>query len=292
MADIAYVAPSSLTEVFDALDKYGDDARLMAGGTGLVNMMKQRLVQPGCLINLSNVAGYDKVKPEASALTIGALVTQRHMETSAVIQDFSPLLARTYGHVATIRIRNVATVGGGLAHGDPSQDPPVTLSVLGARVRLTSRAGVREVAIGDFLKDYYETDVREGEVVTEVVVPPHPARCGGSYQKYLPRTADDYATVSVAALVGLSEDGSVCQDVRIALGAVGTTVIRATEAEAALKGQPFTDEAVRAAAALVPAAVDPLSDYRGTAEYKRDMSEVWTRRALIDARERARQSLQ
>jgi carbon-monoxide dehydrogenase medium subunit len=286
-----YIAPTTLAEVFDALDRYGEDARLLAGGTGLVNLMKQRLVQPACLINLAGLAEYSKVRPEATALTIGALVTQRHMETSAVIRDFCPLLADTYHTVGTVRIRNAATVGGGVAHGDPSQDPPVSLSVLGARVRLASRGGVREVALGDFLKDYYETDVRPGEVVTEVVAPATPARSGAVYMKFLPRTADDYATVSVAALVTLSDDGTTCREARIALGAVAPTVVRATAAEAALKGQALTDEAIRAAAATVPAAVDPLSDYRGSAEYKRDMTEVFARRALTEARARAQRAL-
>lgn len=286
-----YLAPSTLAEVFDALEKYGEDARLMAGGTGLVNMMKQRLVAPECLINISGLAGqYGQVRPEATALTIGALVTQQHMETSAVIRDFSPLLSDTYHHVATIRIRNAATVGGGLAHGDPSQDPPVSLSVLGARVRLSSRTGVREVELGDFLKDYYETDVRPGEVLTEVVLPASPARSGSVYLKFLPRTADDYATVSVAAQVALADDGTTCREARIALGAVGTTVIRATAAEDLLRGKALTPEAIRAAATTVPAAVDPLTDYRGSADYKRDMTEVWTRRALTEALARAQRA--
>ncbi len=286
-----YVAATTLTEVFDALDRYGEDARIIAGGTGLVNLMKQRLVQPACLVNVSGVAGYGAIRPEATALTVGALVTQRQMETSAVIQDFSPLLTDTYHHVATIRIRNVATVGGGLAHGDPNQDPPVSLSVLRARVRLAGRGGVREVDLADFLKDYYETDVRPGEVLTEVVVPAPPARSGSTYVKFLPRTADDYATVSVAALVSLADDGQTCREARVALGAAGTTVIRATAAENALKGQTLTDEAIRAAAATVAAAVDPLSDYRGSAEYKRDMAVVWVRRALTEARARAQRAI-
>ncbi len=282
-----YVAATTLQEVFDALDRYGEDARIIAGGTGLVNLMKQRLVQPACLVDVSRVAGYGAIRPEATALTVGALVTQRQMETSAVIQDFAPLLTDTYHHVATIRIRNVATVGGGLAHGDPNQDPPVSLSVLRARVRLAGRGGVREVDLADFLKDYYETDVRPGEVLTEVVVPAQPARSGSTYVKFLPRTADDYATVAVAALVSLADDGQTCREARVALGAVGATVVRATDAENALKGQALTDEAIRAAAATVAAAVDPLSDYRGSAEYKRDMAVVWVRRALTEARTRA-----
>lgn len=287
-----YVAPTTLEEAFDALDRYGEDARLLAGGTGLVNMMKQRLVAPECLIDISRLAGqYGQVRPEATALTVGALVTQRHMETSAVIRDFSPLLADTYRAVATVRIRNVATVGGGLAHGDPNQDPPVSLSVLGARVRLASRSGMREVRVGEFFKDYYETDLRHGEVLTEVVLNATPARSGAVYMKFLPRTADDYATVAVAALVSLEEDGATCREARIALGAVGPTVVRATAAEQALRGAPLTDEAIRAAAASVPAAVDPLTDYRGSADYKRDMAEVWTRRALVEARARAQQAL-
>jgi carbon-monoxide dehydrogenase medium subunit len=176
----------------------------------------------------------------------------------------------------------MATVGGGLVHGDPSQDPPPTLIALGASVVLTSANGERTLSMEDLLIDYYETDVQPGEVLTSLVVPPAPPGSGAAYIKFLPRTADDYATVAVSAVVTPGADNT-CQDVRLALGSVGMTAIHATQAEDLLRGQPLTEENIRACAASVKDLVDPLDDYRGSAEYKRDMSEVMTRRAIQQA---------
>ncbi len=287
MADVLYQEPETLDGVFDALQQYGDDALLLAGGTGLVNLMKQRLAQPSCLVGLRKVAALQGVQRSDGDLQIGAMVTQRDAETSDVIRVHSALLTETYGRVASVRIRNVATVGGGLAHADPSQDPPVSLIALGARVRLQSRQGTRELPLEDFLVDYYETARQPGEVLTHVIVPPQSARSGAVYLKYLPRTEDDYATVSVAALLVLDADGVTCRDARIALGAVGPTILRARAAEDMLRGRAVTADAMRAAAASVKPAVDPATDYRGSAEYKRDMAEVFTRRALEGALARA-----
>ena len=215
-------------------------------------------------------------------MTIGALCTQQEVATSPLVEQTIPIVAQTYRHVATPRIRHMATVGGGLVHGDPSQDPPPTLITLGATVTLVSANGQREVALSDFLLDYYETDVRPGEMLTQVSIPAVPSGAGAAYLKFLPRTADDYPTVAAAAVVTPGE-GNVCQYVRLALGAVGTTAIHATDAEDSLRGQPLTDDNIRAAAARVKDLVDPLDDYRGSADYKRDMSEVFARRAIQSA---------
>jgi len=193
-------------------------------------------------------------------------------------------VSETYQHVATPRIRYMATVGGGLVHGDPSQDPPPSLIALGASLTLTSASGQRVVSMEDFLIDYYETDVQPGEILTDVFIPTAPVGSGAAYLKFLPRTADDYATVAVAAVVTPGE-GNLCQDVRIALGAVGTTAIHATQAEEILRGRPLTEENIRTAAASVKDVVDPLDDYRGSADYKREMAEVFTRRAIQQALE-------
>lgn len=288
MPEMVYVEPGSLSEVFDALDRYGEDARLIAGGTGLINLMKQRLVQPAALISLRKLAGsLGGITAENGAVRIGALVIHRQLEASPVVQQHIPLVAEAFHHVATIRIRNIATIGGGLAHGDPNLDPPSTYLTLGARVRVASRAGTREVPIGEFYKDYYETAVGPGEVVTDLIVPNQPAGAGTAYVKYLPRTADDYATVSVAAVVSLSPDKRTFQDVRLALGSVGNTHVRATGAEQLLQRQRVARDTLRSAAATVAESVDPVSDVRGTADYKRDMAVVWARRALEQAVTRA-----
>ncbi|MDA0264522.1 MAG: xanthine dehydrogenase family protein subunit M [Chloroflexi bacterium] len=282
MIDFEYHHPTSLDEVFGLLDQHGEDARVLAGGTALVIQMKQRLLQPSHVVGLRRVSGLNTIESTADGVRIGALCTQRQIENSPVIRDELPLLAATFRKVATPRIRNMATVGGGLVNGDPNQDPPPSLIALGASAVLNSKSGDRVVPLEDFFIDYYETDVQQGEVLTSVLVPRAPAGSGSVYLKFLPRTADDYGTVSVAAVVSKEQDGS-CKDVRIVLGSAGVTPIRATGAEDALRGKPLTDENIRAAASLVKDAVDPLDDFRGSAEYKTDMAVVFARRALEQA---------
>ena len=282
MIDFEYHAPTSLDQVFDLLDQYGDDSRVMAGGTALVIQMKQRLSQPGHVIGMRRVGGLSAIESTPEGLKIGALCTQRQIVSSEMVAKELPLIADTFRKVATPRIRNMATIGGGLVNGDPNQDPPPSLIALGASVVMTSKSGDRVVPLEEFFIDYYETDVQPGEILTSVLVPHAPAGSGSVYLKFLPRTADDYGTVNVAAVVSKEQDGT-CQDVRIVLGAAGVTPIRAKDAEDALRGKPLTDENIRAAAALVKDAVDPLEDFRGSAEYKTDMAEVFARRAVEQA---------
>jgi carbon-monoxide dehydrogenase medium subunit len=282
MIDFEYHAPTSLDQVFDLLDKYGDDSRVMAGGTALVIQMKQRLSQPGHVIGMRRVGSLNAIESTPEGLRIGALCTQRQIENSELVGKELPLVADTFRKVATPRIRNMATIGGGLVNGDPNQDPPPSLIALGASAVMTSKSGDRVVLLEEFFIDYYETDVQPGEILTSVMVPHAPAGSGSVYLKFLPRTADDYGTVNVAAVVSKEQDGT-CKDVRIVLGAAGVTPIRAKDAEDALRGKPLTDENIRVAAALVKDAVDPLEDFRGSAEYKTDMAEVFARRAVEQA---------
>ena len=282
MIDFEYHAPTSLDQVFDLLDKYGDDSRVMAGGTALVIQMKQRLSQPGHVIGMRRVGSLNAIESTPEGLRIGALCTQRQIENSELVGKELPLVADTFRKVATPRIRNMATIGGGLVNGDPNQDPPPSLIALGASAVMTSKSGDRVVLLEEFFIDYYETDVQPGEILTSVMVPHSPAGSGSVYLKFLPRTADDYGTVNVAAVVSKEQDGT-CKDVRIVLGAAGVTPIRAKDAEDALRGKPLTDENIRAAAALVKDAVDPLEDFRGSADYKTDMAEVFARRAVEQA---------
>ena len=285
MIDFEFHSPASLEQAMEMLDRYEDDARLMAGGTALVLQMKQRFTQPGHVIGLRPLArqdGLGGIEDADGTLRVGALCTLRSLEDSALLRERVPLLAETVSRVATRRIRSMATIGGGLVNGDPNQDPPPTLIALGATVELTSTAGTRTLPVEDLFSDYYDTDVQPGEVLTAINVPVPAAGAGAAYLKFLPRTAEDYATVSVAAVVSSDDDGA-CRDIRIALGAVGMTPIRARAAEDLLKGQPLTEDAIRSAAATVPEAVDPLDDFRGSADYKREMSAVFTRRAVTQA---------
>jgi carbon-monoxide dehydrogenase medium subunit len=275
-----YFAPDSLPEVFDLLGRYGDEAKLIAGGTALVILMRQNLVRPSAVVSLRRLKELGGIDAEDGGLRIGALATHREVEVSPLVRERAGVLSETLRHVATIRIRNVGTLGGNLAHADPNQDPPATLIALGASVELASRQGRREVPVDEFFTDYYETALQPGEVVTAIRVPGLPTRAAAAFSKFLPRSADDYATVSVAAVVSLDESGQRCQDVRIGLGSAGSTPIRARQAEDALRGQELTDQNLRQAAAVAKTEVDPISDIRGSAEYKRDMAEVWVRRTL------------
>ena len=283
MIPFEYRTPKNLKEVHATLKEFGSDAKLMGGGTSLVIMMKQRLVRPSCLVSLRSVRGLDSIEIKDGGVRIGGLATHRQVESSPLLRRRLPLLTETYHHVATIRVRNMATVGGGLAHADPNQDPPPSLIALGATVKATSADGSRVIPLDDFFTDYYETVLKPDEIVTEIFVPKMSANSAGAYLKFLPRTADDYATVSAAAVLTLDKTHKTITDVRIALGSVGVTPIRATAAEALLRGQPVKAEAFVEAGEKAKEAVDPVSDFRGSAAYKKEMAGVFVRRALEKA---------
>jgi aerobic carbon-monoxide dehydrogenase medium subunit len=283
MIPFEYRTPKSLKEVHATLKEFGSDAKLIAGGTSLVIMMRQRLVRPNCLVSLRSVRGLNSIEIHDGGTRIGGLATHREVESSSLLRRRLPLLAETYHHVATIRIRNMATVGGGLAHADPNQDPPPTLIALGATVKATSADGSRVIPLDEFFTDYYETVLKPDEIVTEVFIPKMAPNSAGAYLKFLPRTADDYATVSAAAVLTLDKTGKTINDVRIALGSVGVTPISATAAEAVLRGQPVKAEAFAEAGEKAKEAVDPVSDFRGSAAYKKEMAGVFVRRALEKA---------
>ena len=278
MPSFAYQTPETLEEALSLLAAQGEEAKLIAGGTALVIMMEQRLLQPAYLIGLRRLRGLSDIRFDAAGLHIGALATHRQVELSAVVRERAPLLAETLRQVATVRIRNMATVGGALAHADPNQDPPPALLALAASVRIASTKGERTVALAEFFRDYYETVLAPDEMITEVLVPPLAPNTKTTYLKFLPRTADDYATVSVAVALRM-EDGR-CAEARIALGSCGSTPVLARRAAQLLQGGRPTPALLREAAEAVTAEVDPIADFRGSAEYKREMAAVITRRAL------------
>lgn len=294
MTPFEYIEPATMEEALEALAQYGDEAKLIAGGTGLVNLMKQRLVQPAYLVGLRRLAQIDDLNQivqlnrtdSGRVFRIGALCTHRAIEDSPLVHSHFPLLAETFKQGASIRIRTVATLGGALAHADPNQDPPPSLMALDARVCVRSSQEEREVGIDDFFVDYYETVLEPDEIVSAVIVPSQPANSGASFLKFLPQTHDDYATIAVAARVILN--GEQIAQARIALGAAAATPLHASAVEAALQGQPPTRRVIQDAAALVADTVDPTEDFRGSAEYKRDMAVVFVQRAIEQAVARAK----
>jgi aerobic carbon-monoxide dehydrogenase medium subunit len=282
MNSFDYHAPTSLDETFELLATHGEDAHLMAGGTALVLLLQQGLVQPGHVVGLRDVGELQGVRRlDDGGLQIRALTTHRQAERASAVAEYCPALADTFSRVATVRIRNQATVGGNLAHADPAQDPPPMLMALGGSVVVASSSGERRIALDEFFIDYFETALQPGEVLVTCELPPLPAGTRVTYKKFLPRTQDDYATVSVAAALRVGPNGN-CEDVRIALGAAATTPVRARKVEDALRGQRVTPAGIKDAAALVRDEVDPLDDLRGSASYKREMARVWTQRALLE----------
>jgi carbon-monoxide dehydrogenase medium subunit len=277
-----YHAPTSLAETFDLLAAHGEDAHLMAGGTALVLLLNQGLVQPGHVVGLRGVAELHGIRRlDGGGLQIRALSTHREAERSADVHAFCPALAETFSRVATIRIRNQGTVGGNLAHADPAQDPPPMLMALNGEAVVASKTGERRIPLEDFFVDYFETALQRDEVLLAVDLPPLPAGTRVTYKKFLPRTQDDYATVAVAAALRVDGDRR-CSDVRVALGSAGTVPVRGHKVEDALRGQRLDAATITEAAALVRDEVDPLDDLRGSAGYKREMARVWTQRALIE----------
>ena len=275
-----YREASSAAEAVDALGQAGPDATLVAGGTALVLLLRQGLIRPSVVIGLRRASDLAGIRRTADGgLEIGALTTHREVERSPDVRRYSPALAAAFGRIATIRIRNQATLGGNLVHADPAQDPPPILLALDASVVLTGPAGSRTLALDGFFIDFFETAIEADEVLTAVRLPPIPDGSATTYVKFLPNTRDDYATVAVAARLKRDDRGR-CEDVRIALGGVGPTPVRALAVEAALRDQAATNEAIADAAALVDRDIDPLDDTRGSADYKRRMARVWVRRAL------------
>lgn len=286
MISFEYDEPGTLEGALQTLKERGDEARVIAGGTALVNLMKQRLVQPAYLIGLRRLSELQNISRNGE-LRIGALNTHRAIETSALAQQHAPMLVEMFHQVASIRIRNIATLGGALAHADPNQDAPPALIALDARVRVRSQRGERELPIEQFFTGYYETVLEPDEVITEVTVPAQPAGSAAAFLKFLPQTQDDYATVSAAVRVTLNE-GRIA-DLRVAVGSSGPTPIRLTAVEAAIRGERLEPGLFRDATPLAAQGVDPTSDFRGSAAYKRNMVVVFVRRALERAAERASQ---
>jgi aerobic carbon-monoxide dehydrogenase medium subunit len=284
----AYLEPASLDEALTLLAQHGEEAKLIAGGTGLVNLMKQRLVRPSFVIGLRRIRALAGIN-ENDGLRIGALATIQSLEVSELVRRHAPLLAEACRHVATVRVRSMATLGGAMAHADPNLDTPPALIAMGGQVVARSRRGERTIPVEGFFTGYFETVLEPDEIVTKLLIPEQPAGSGTAFLKFLPATQDDYATVSVAARIALDVDGAITE-ARVALGAVAMVPVRARAVEAALSGKVPDEKTLRDAAPLAADTIDPIADFRGSAEYKREMAVVHVRRALAEATVKAKQA--
>jgi len=279
-----YHSPSSLGEATALLARLGDDAKVLSGGQSLIPLMKLRLATPRHLIDINGLPGLAYVREDGGALRIGGLTREADLEESDVVRRRYPLLLDTCKVVADPIVRNMATVGGNLAHGDPANDHPATMLALGAEVVAIGTGGERRIPIASFFTGPFSTALRRDEIVTEIRVPSPKPGSGGAYVK-MERKVGDFATAAVAVQLTLAN--GVCEEIGIGLTNVGSVPIKAVRAEGALRGRRVDDAAIAEAARLAAEEADPAADLRGSVEYKRDLVRVLTGRALRKAIERA-----
>jgi carbon-monoxide dehydrogenase medium subunit len=280
--------PDSLAEALDALGRADGQARVIAGGTALVPMMRLGLIRPARVISLDRVPGLGRLAVEAGTLHLGAMVTMADLQRAAAVRRGWPLLAEAAGRVASPAIRASGTVGGNLCYAESASDVAPALLCLDARVTVARRDGERTVPVAEFFRGFYDAALEPGEIVTRIRVPAPPASARSGYVKFCPRSREDRALVGVAAVLVRDPAGPRCEEVRLALGGAGPVPLRARRAEAALRGEPLTDGAIRAAADAAAAEADPLSDLMGSADYRREMIRVWVRRLLTALRDGTR----
>jgi carbon-monoxide dehydrogenase medium subunit len=281
-----YFAPETLDEAVTLLASYSPDAKVLAGGQSLIPLMKLRIAAPPYLVDINRIQGLSYIRETDGVLSIGALTREADLEDSDLVRTRYPIIFDTAAVIADPLVRNMATVGGNLAHGDPANDHPATMLALGAEAVAVSPRGERRIPLADFFTGTFTTVLGEDEILTEVRIPVPPPNSGGAYVK-LERKVGDFAIAGVAAALTL-RDG-VCERAGIGLTNVGPAPIKATTAEEFLRGKRPDEDTVRHAARLAAQEAQPAADLRGSEEYKRDLVRVLTVRAVNRALERAGQ---
>ena len=280
-----YHVPGSIAEATDLLARHGEEAKVLSGGQSLIPLMKLRLAAPRHVIDINGIPGLAYIREADGFLRIGALTRESDLEESDLIRTRYALLLDTCRVIADPLVRNLATVGGNLAHGDPANDHPATMLALGAEVVVVGRRGERRIPVASFFTGPFTTALGPDEILVEIRVPVPPPRSGGAYVK-LERKVGDFATAAVAVQVTL-DAGGACERAGIGLTNVGSTPIKADKAEAALRGKRPDEGTITLAATLAAESSEPSADLRGPVEYKKDLVRVLTARALRKALERA-----
>jgi carbon-monoxide dehydrogenase medium subunit len=271
------VEPRSIEDACKILAE-DDDVKLISGGTALLILIKHGILFPKTLVNLKKIQGATEITYDPnSGLRMGGLATIYDVESAPAVRQHYPLLAQACHVVANIRIRNMATIGGNLAHADSQSDPPAALVALNASVELTSQNGVRSVKLVDFLLGTYETVLEPNELLTAVVLPPPAAESKGAYVKFTTRSSEDRPCAGVAAVVRGSSQS--CEEAVVVVGAVSPAPV-VVNTESLVPGKKLTSDIIEKIAQEAGDAVDPIDDLRGPAEYKRQVVKVIVRRAL------------
>jgi aerobic carbon-monoxide dehydrogenase medium subunit len=278
-AQFEYVAPTTVEEALTALAEGGEDAKILAGGQSLLPVLRMRLNVPSVLVDLGRVESLRGVRDDGDAIVVGAMTTHSDVYHDPLVKEHASVLREAIEQLADPQVRHRGTFGGALAHADPAGDLGAPVLALGASFTVQGPGGTRTIEADDFFEDLFTTAIREDEILTEVRIPKYTG-WGGHYEKFV-RVAHQWPIVAVAAAV--KAEGGTIAEARVGLTNMGSTPLRARAVEAALAGQPATDEAVRAAAAAAAEGTNPPSDLNGDADYRRHLATVLTRRAVLAA---------
>ena len=287
MKNFEYLEPTSVAEACALLKQNGGEAKIFAGGAHLTILMKQGLYQPRALINIKKIAELKGIRCSDTELSIGALVTHRELETSALVRDKFSVLCEAEREVANIRVRHMGTIGGNLASGEPLTDLSQIFIALDGKVKIIGPNGERTLPVQELFLDFYTTSLADDEIITEVMIPLLPKKSGIEYQRFSSSSVVDKPAAGVAVRLTLERGNEVIQLARVVLGCVGATPVRARRAEEILIGKRLLLDSAIEAGKAASQECDPITDLRGSAEYKRAIVGVLVKRAAVKAYERA-----
>lgn len=287
MYDSKYLPAQNVKEACALLSQYGEEAKILGGGQSLVLLLRQKLIVPSYLIDIKGISDLDYIRyDERDGLRIGALTTHRALETSPIVKEKFFMLAEMERRLASVPVRNWGTVGGNLCHADPASDLAPSLIALGAEVKLTGPNGERVVDLEEFFLGFFETVLKPDEILTEIHIPDS-GMGDGIYMKFTHRETD-LSIIGVATFFTPDEQGyDVCHDIRIVMGSVGSTPLRAKKAEERIRGQKVDDGIIEEAALISSEESQPTSDMNGSEAYKREIVKVLVRRTVKEAMARA-----
>src|SRR5262245_26211280 len=287
MRNFDYLEPTTIAEACALLKQHGGEAKVFAGGSHLTILMKQGLYQPKTLVNIKKIPELKGIKyDEKEGLSVGALVTHREIETSALVREKFPVLCDAEREVANIRVRNMGTIGGNLASGEPLTDLSQIFIALDGKAKIVGPNREHTVPVEELFIDFYTTSLAEDEILTQVIVPPLPARSSIEYIRFSSSSVVDKPSAGVAVRLTLDSRGNAIQTVRIVLGCIGATPVRARQAEASLAGKELTPQLAEETGAAASQECSPTSDLRGSERYKRAIVCALVKRAVVKAYER------
>ena len=285
-AQFDYQAPKTLNEAINLLAQHPDDAKILAGGHSLIPAMKLRLAQPALLVDIGRIKDLSYIREDGNQILIGATTTHYQMESSALLKNICPLLPECASQIGDVQVRNKGTVGGSLAHADPAGDWPAAIIALRGSMVVTGPSGDRVITADDFFVDLLTTAMQPGEILREIRIEKPQGRFGQAYQK-VPHPASGFAVVGVAVTLNLASDGS-CQSSGVGITGVASKAYRATAVESALGNKKLDEATIADAASHAADGVDANSDLHASGEYRRQLAQVHTRRAIAAAAARAR----